>query len=86
MLHTGENPDWWKFRLCKKEIKWKKDNLYIFSDPASKWKSLFWTAILLDNMEKGEKNFSLVSKGFVVETGFYFLFRKNCSWPFFQYG
>lgn len=60
----------------KKRLNVKKDNLYIFfSISASKWKSLFWTAIY--NMEKGRSNSPLVLQSFVVETDFYFLFRKK---------
>lgn len=77
MSHISENPDCWKFRLCKKEAKCKKKEqpLPFFSISASKWKSLFWTAIY--NMEMGRNNSPLVSKSFVLETDFYFLFRKN---------
>lgn len=77
--HIVENPDSWNFRLCKE----KRTTSTIFSSSASKWKSLFWTAFLLEGMGKGEKNSPLVLKIFVVETVF-FLFKKNPCWPFFS--
>lgn len=61
--HIAENPDRWKFRFGKE----KRTTSMSLSSFASKWKSVFCAAFLLEGMGQGGNSSTLVIKMFFVD-------------------